>query len=126
MADPIEIITALQLQAYPGAGSPCLSDAEYYVELVNGLVTDAWANPVDPVPPSVRAIALEAAGRASRNPKALTSVTRSADDGSRTERMAEKATRAGVYLTADERAELGGGKPRRRRRYGTIRVGLGY
>lgn len=125
MADPIEVITAEQLIAYPGSGFPTQADADFYTELVNGLVTDAWATPVEPIPVWVVALALEAAGRASRNPKGLVSWTRSLDDGSRTERLPEAAARVGVYLTDAELARLAG-KKRRRSRYGTIRLGVGY
>lgn len=125
MADPIVIITGPQLASYPGSGSPTAADARTYAELVNGLINEAWRTPVEPVPAWVRAIALEVGARAARNPKGLQSWTRSIDDGSRTERLAESGARAGIYLTDDEAARLGGNK-RRRQRYGTIRVGLGY
>lgn len=126
MADPIQVITAEQLIAYPGAGSPSQANAEFYTDLVNELITEGWVEPVDPVPTKVKAVALEAAGRASRNPKGLISWTKSVDDGSRTERVAETAARVGVYLTADEWADINGARRTRRRRYGTIRVGLGF
>lgn len=123
MADPIEIITAPELIAYPGSGSPSVPDATFYAEQVNGLVTEAWKNAEEPVPYWVRGIALEVAGRASRNPKGLTSWTRSADEGSRTERVSEaQLERVGIYLTDEERARLGGKKVRQSR-YGTIRIG---
>lgn len=126
MADPIEIINAAELIAYPGAGAPSQDAADIWVGLVNGLVTEAWANPVTPVPFKVKAIALEAAGRAARNPKALASWTRTTDQTSRTERVSDKVlARIGVYLTPEERSELGGVK-RRKKRYGTVRATLGY
>lgn len=126
MADPIEVITAEQLVSYPGAGSPSPEAAAYYVQLVNGMVTEAWAAPVDPVPFWVQSIALEAAARVSRNPKRLQSWTRSVDDGSRTERASEAdLQRAGLFLTEDDRARLGG-RRQRRQRFGTIRVTPGW
>lgn len=127
MADPIEVITSQQLVSYPGAGQPTPEEAAYYVQLVNGLVTEAWANPVDPVPFWVQAIALEAAARVSRNPKRLQSWTRSIDDASRTERASEADLKnAGVYLSDRERLRLAGKKHNRRHKYGTIRVRPGF
>lgn len=126
MADPIEVITAAELISYPGSGNPSEPDAAYYVGLVNGLVTEAWATPEDPVPYWVKAIALEAAARVSRNPKRLESWTRSLDDGSRTERVSRAdLERAGIYLTDTDQARLGG-TTRRRRRFSTIRTTPGW
>lgn len=125
MAESIQIIAAEDLMAYPGAGAPSEEDAAVWVMLVNGLVTEAWRSPEDPVPFWVKTIALRTAARASSNPKGLASWTRSLDDGSRTERIPEAAARAGLQLDADDRARLRGQK-RRRSRYGTIRIGIGY
>ncbi|RNL66246.1 hypothetical protein EFK50_01060 [Nocardioides marmoriginsengisoli] len=125
MSDPIQIITGPELASYPGAGSPSAADARTYAVLVNGVVTEAWKNPVEPVPAWVRAIAFEVGARASRNPKGLQSWTRSVDDASRTERYSEQGARAGIYLTPEEAARLGG-TTRRRKRYGTIRVRQGF
>jgi hypothetical protein len=125
MSDPISIINGPMLASYPGAGQPTASDARTYADLVNGVITEAWRNPETPVPVWVKAMALEVGARAARNPKGLASWTRSVDDASRTERLPDAAARAGIYLTDDERARLGGNKLRRQR-YGTIRVGLGY
>ncbi|MBS42920.1 MAG: hypothetical protein CMH83_07155 [Nocardioides sp.] len=123
--DPIDIITTADLIAYPGAGNPTETDATAYVELANGLVTEAWKCPTTPVPWWVKAIALEAAARGSRNPRGLQSWTRSVDDASRTERVAESQLKQlGVHLTADERTRLAG-RSRRRRRYGSIRLQVG-
>ena len=85
MSESIEIITAVDLMAYPGAGNPSDEDAAVWVMLVNGLVTEAWASPEDPVPFWVKTIALRTAARAASNPKGLASWTRSLDDGSRTD-----------------------------------------
>lgn len=128
MADPIEIITAYDLVSYPGAGSPTMDDAEVHVFWANQIVTEAWADPADPVPYAVRAIALEVASRVSRNPRRLESWTKRLDDASKTERVsAGDLARAGYFLTPEERMMLAGKTARRRRnRYGTIRLGHGY
>lgn len=125
MAESIHIISAEDLMSYPGAGRPSEEDAAIWVMLVNGLVTEAWKSPEDPVPFWVKTIALRTAARASSNPKGLASWTRSLDDGSRTERLPEAAARAGLELDPGDRARLRGQK-RRRNRFGTIRVSLGY
>lgn len=124
MPSTTEVISAQQLIDYPGSGSPTPKNAATYARLVNGLVNEVWAEPIEPVPFWVHALALEVGARASRNPKGLQSWTRSLDDGQRTERISEDAAKhVGVYLTDDERNRLLG-KPaaRRRRRFGTIRV----
>lgn len=129
MATDFEVITAPELTGY--LGSLVQVDTEQLgviVELTNGLVMEKWANPVsDPqlIPPSVKALALEVAARPCRNPRGASSVTKSVDDASKTERLPDRAARAGVFLTSDELALLGGVK-RRRRRMGTIRVRVGY
>jgi hypothetical protein len=122
----VEIITADDLNTYLGAGVAASSaQLDLLVDLANDLVTETWRTPTEPAPTWVTAIALEVAARPARNPKGLASLTKSVDDGSRTERML--ADRAGVYLTKDEAAALrNDGRPRRRQRFGTIRVGLGY
>jgi hypothetical protein len=123
MADPIEIIDAPALATY--LGSAVTDQYAVLVEMANGLVSEAWAEPTEPVPWWVKAIALEAAARALRNPKGLESWTRSVDDGSRTERLPSDAARAGVFLTADERRRLGRAGTRRSR-FGNIRMPVGY
>lgn len=123
----MEIITTDELTTYLGAGvaATTIAQLDLLVALANDLVTETWRTPEDPAPTWVKAIALEVAARPARNPKALSSLTKSVDDGSRTERML--ADRAGVYLTKYERtALLGDGRPRRKQRFGTIRVRLGY
>lgn len=126
--DPIEVITTTELATYLGTdpGDPPAA-YDQYVLFANGVVTEAWADPVDPIPWWVKSIALEAAGRAGRNPKGLSSWSRSIDDGSRTERLPEQAARAGVFLTTDEEVRLGRGVGRKRpRRFGSVRTRLGY
>lgn len=73
----------------------------------NELVDEKWAEPVDPVPASIKIIAFNAAMRVATNPKGLTSWTRSWDDITRTERI-EGARRLGLYLSDEELAELNG------------------
>ncbi len=69
------------------------------VEIANGLVQEV-TGPLDPEPPRVKAIRLEAAARAVRNPEGLTSETID------TYTWRAEPSRSGVYLTADEREEL--------------------
>lgn len=126
MAESIEIITADDLVAYPGAGKPSEEDAAIWVMLINGLITEVWKTPEDPVPFWVKTIALSTAARASSNPKGLASWTRTLDDGSRTERLPDAAVRAGLRLDDADRRRLRGLGPRRRNRFGTIRVDIGY
>lgn len=123
MAESIQIIAPETLMAYPGAGNPSEEDAAVWVMLINGLITEVWKNPEEPVPFWVQTIALTTAARASSNPKGLQSWTRSLDDGSRTERLPEAAARAGLHLDDADRRRLRGLGPRRRSRFGTIRVG---
>jgi hypothetical protein len=126
MAESIQIITAGDLMAYPGAGSPSEEDAAVWVMLINGLITEEWKTPEDPVPFWVKTIALATAAPCASNPKGLQSWTRTLDDGSRTERLPEAAARAGLRLADADRRRLRGLGPRRRSRFGTIRVGIGY
>lgn len=77
------------------------------VDLVNDLVAEnwLWAEAAAPIPAKVRLLALNAAARAwAWNPSTshLESITRSIDDGSRTERYRAGSTRGSVYLTEDE------------------------
>lgn len=100
----MEIITGSRLATYLGVAVD--DKLNYLAELANGLVEAEWRNPVDPAPAWVVTIALEAAARPARNPRGLGSVTRSIDDGSRTERYSETAARAGVYLLDAELRRL--------------------
>lgn len=74
------------------------------VELANGIVEELpYATPLaDPPPTRVRAITLEVAARAYRNPDGYSSET--VDDY--TYRLPVATRLAGVYLTEDERSEL--------------------
>lgn len=104
----MEIISEQELAAYlrvdldPGMG--------LVIQLTNGIVTEAWANPTGLLvaPKWVEAIAYEVAARAWRNPDGLSSWTLSFDDGSRTQRLPDQAARAGVFLTDVERDQLAG------------------
>ena len=115
----MEIITYAELASY--LGDPTLETNTRLIlitDLTNGLVNEKWITPVDPIPFSVKLIALTVASRAWRNDAskaALQSVTRSVDDASRTERYAvsaSDASEAGVFLTASELAQL---RPTRKR-----------
>lgn len=70
------------------------------IEAVNGLNYGAGA----PVTPVVKAIALEVAARAYRNPDGVQSRTRAIDDYSTTDRW--DAVALGVFLTDSEIARL--------------------
>lgn len=100
----MEIITGSRLATYLGVAAD--GKLNYLADLANGIVEEEWRNPVDPAPAWVVAIALEAAARPARNPRGLGSITRSIDDGSRTERYSEAAARAGVYLLDAELRRL--------------------
>jgi hypothetical protein len=81
-------------------------EADLVIELANGLVTDVVGD-LEPVPTLVRAVALEAAARAWRNPQGYSSVTSEIDDYTKTVRREGAAlTAAGVYLTDAEEARL--------------------
>ncbi|WP_300680754.1 hypothetical protein [Nocardioides sp.] len=119
MAD--EIFDTDTLASYLQCNTPLPARAVTIAKLANGLVYAVWSDRSVSVPSEIEAIGLEVAARAILNPKGLTSVTRAVDDGSQTERFSD-ATRAGVYLTDEERRVLLGVKARRRRSYGNIRL----
>lgn len=123
MADALAIINAAAAASYTGTAVDDFPSI--WVDLTNGVVTEAWKNPVDRIPAWVQGIALEVVARPIRNPKGLSSWTRSVDDGSRTERLPDAAARAGIYLLPDELRRLRG-ETRRRQRFGTIRTRVGY
>ena len=110
------IITTDDLASY--LRDPAVSgdaNAVLYVELANGIVEEVTGT-LTSVPTRVKAIALEVAARAWRNPNGYSSET--IDDY--TYRRDADTRQAGVYLTDSERAELVtyGGKTVRR--VGTI------
>lgn len=78
--------------------------AQLLLELVTGVIEEVSGAPFDPVPATVKAIALEAAKRAYVNPKGLQSRTEAAGPFNDTERW--NAADSGVYLTGRERAAI--------------------
>lgn len=87
------------------------------VDLTNGVITET-AGVLDPVPVTVRAVAIEVAARAYRNPDGA--VTESGDDYGY--RRADGTAAAGVYLTASESAQLQRFRRAPRRPVGSIRL----
>ena len=77
------------------------NDADFVVDLANGIVGDVIGT-LDPIPTRVRAITLEIAARAWRNPNGYSSET--IEDY--TYRRDAETRQAGVYLTPSESAEL--------------------
>lgn len=116
-----DIISPDELTSY--LRIPADTDVALIVELANGLVTetitDAGLTVPNPVPTKARAIALEAAGRAWRNPDGYSSET--VDDYTYRRDAATRA--AGVYLTDSEIEDLIGvaGRPRQRAR--SVKIG---
>lgn len=111
------IITSADLASYLREPNPDSAAISLYVELANGIVTEAFPGSVPSTAPTrLKAITLEVAARAYRNPNGYSSET--VDDY--TYRRDTDTRAAGVYLTDGERAELttisGGGI----RRAGTI------
>lgn len=87
--------------------------ANLIVSLTNALITEAWTHPADPVPASVRVLALTVAARAwAAKPGSgrVQSITSAADDVTRTERYAvtDSAEAGDVFLTDAELARLNG------------------
>lgn len=127
----MSIIREADLASYLGtpelANDPRLGQI---VSLTNGLIDEEWEAPVTPTPTSVKLLALTVAARAwgitpGRGP--LESITRSADDASRTERYAVPQSNADghtVYLTKAELGRLNRRTTSRRPR--TIRTSVGY
>lgn len=130
MDEPIEIISTPDLVNYLKAAGVTTdpSACNIYVPLANGLVSEAWSTPEDPIPRWVKAIALEVAARPARNPKGLSSWTRNADDTSRTERLPDAAARAGIYLLDSEETKLGRSRDTTQRphRFRSVRTRVGY
>jgi hypothetical protein len=104
------------------------------VDRTNNLITEKWENPVNPVPQSVKDLALTVAAYAwgiDPSKRELESVSRTSDGTSRTERYATQSTGArgreargrDVFLTDAELADLNPSRPRRRRAR-TIRLGV--
>lgn len=101
------IITADDLVSYPGI--PAGADRDALAAGASDEVLGAWKTPVDPAPQWVKNIAKKVAARASINPKGLAMLSRQLDDAKRTEQYADGAAgQVGYWLTAAERALLGG------------------
>lgn len=101
---------------------PAATDQQlkYAARRASSLVAGNWASPIDPAPQWVKDIAIDVAARYLANPRGVTSVTRSLDDASRTERYEGGGTRAGkFYLDDDEFAKL---NPKVRTRVGSTRL----
>lgn len=122
----MDIITVDDLASYLGllVGELDASPrAASVVARTNRLVASKWAAPSTPTPPEVEDLALTVAARAWRVDPAkppIDSITRSAEDASRTERYVSTPRQDGrdVYLTVEERLLLA---PRHRRPH-TIRI----
>ena len=122
----VDIITAESLASYLRddtlVASPSLAQV---VELTNALLTEEWATPVDPIPVKITLLALNVAARAwvyDPSTANLESLSRTSDDGSRTEKYRTAIENSSVYLTESEEALLNGRKARRSIRltiYGT-------
>lgn len=98
--DPIDL--ASYLRDLSLATDPAL---EQIAELVNDLINENWADPVDEIPARIRLLALNVGARAwSWNPATahLESISRTLDDASRTERYRSGGSGGSVYLTEDE------------------------
>lgn len=103
-----EFISEEQLASYLQA-TITTGAAETIIELANGIVTDVLGEDYDPntAPTRVKAIVLEVAARAWRNPQGYSSVTVGIDDYDKTVRREGSALeRTGIYLTDNELAEL--------------------
>jgi hypothetical protein len=98
--------------------------ADLFIELANGLVTDIIGD-IDPVPTQVRAITLEVAARAWRNPDGYSSVSEEIDDFTKTvRREGDALTSPGVYLTDAETDLLLGLLGTRGPQVGSIRLNV--
>lgn len=119
------IITKNDLAGLPGVTGTD-TELEYAARRAGVAVESAWATPVDPVPQWVKDLATDVAVRYLNNPRGVTSVTRSVDDASRTERYGERGAPlgGGFTLTDDELARLSAIV---RRRVGSTRLAVpGY
>lgn len=106
------VITAAELASW--LRNPDLTTDPSLVQivgLVNDLIDEEWVDPEDPVPVRITLLALGVAARAwTHNPATshVESITRSIDDGSRTERYRTSTADGSVFLTAAELAILNG------------------
>lgn len=106
----MDIIDVTDLASYLDDETALNSDrVQLLVGLANDLVSDNYAGTdVDNIPARVRAITLEVAARAHRNPNGYSSET--VDDY--TYRRDSETRQAGIYLTDAELADLGGSTAR--------------
>jgi hypothetical protein len=118
----VDIITTTDLASYLREPNPDEAVLGLLVELANGIVTDAVGTDLTaPYPAGVRAVTLEVAARAYRNPEGASSET--IDDY--TFRRDGATASGGVYLTDTERTDLArlvGGRARVR----SVRLVTGY
>lgn len=108
----VAIITAAELASYL-RDDTLVSNTSLVqiVTLTNGLVTEEWTTPVDPVPLKIKLLTLNVAARAWVNDPSkshLESYSRSLDDASRTEKYRASSENGSVYLTETEEALLNG------------------
>lgn len=113
------IITKHDLAEVPNLPSS-EADLTYAARRASSAVGAAWANPVDPAPLWVKDIAIDVAVRYLHNPRGTTSVTRSIDDASRTERYERGSIPGGNFSLTDAEADKLTRRPRRRT--GSIRL----
>lgn len=99
----MDVITTTELASYLREANPDEPSLVLLVELSNGIVSEVTGE-LSPVPTRVRAVTLEVAARAYRNPQGASSET--IDDY--TYRRDGDTTAAGVYLTRAELATLRG------------------
>lgn len=100
----MDIITTTDLASYLREADLDAAAAGLYVELANGIVTEVTGTLAAPYPAQVRAITLEVAARAYRNPEGASSET--IDDY--TFRRDGDTAGGGVYLTKAELSTLRG------------------
>lgn len=115
------LIAANDLEDLPGLATT-EEQRTYAARRASSLVVSRWADPISPPPEWVRDIAIDVAVRYLTNPRGITSVTRTVDDASRTERYEGPRREGGFNLTDDEIARLN--PTVRRRRVGSIRLAV--
>ncbi|GAA1909365.1 hypothetical protein GCM10009737_08270 [Nocardioides lentus] len=116
-----DLITEPDLAAVPGVPGT-VEGRTYAARRASTAVGRHWAGAV-PAPQWVKDIAIDLAVDYLHNPTGTTSVTRSVDDASRTDRYDGARRRGAPFeLTATEIARLA--PPKARRRVGSIRLGV--
>lgn len=124
MSDTIEVVTRDSLASYLRLTDEQKTDQAATLDnlatLTNELLTEKWKSPTDPVPTSVKLLALKIAARGyitDPTAKQLQSITRSTDNTSRTERFVTAADAAAaayeqVFITDGELRRLNPGRRR--------------